>query len=258
MNSKREYVKDNLSIINQMINDKRPKMEIARFLGIKYETLNKYLKEFGINYGGNPNRKGIPHPNERTKVSKYLTDNMTIAIGSSIIRKKLIKDGIKEEKCECCGRSEWMGRKIPLELHHINMKHNDNRIENLQILCSNCHSLAHNYCNTSKIIQKNNDKKSEAVIKKDDINKNKKICPICKKTYCPHKEQKYCSSECAKKASEKFNPSKEELIDKIKELRSYIKVGNFYGVSDASIKKRCKREGIYDEIYEFIIHRNNK
>ena len=47
MNSKREYIEDHLTTINQMINDKRPKMEIARVLGVKYETLNKYLKEMG-------------------------------------------------------------------------------------------------------------------------------------------------------------------------------------------------------------------
>ena len=75
------------------------------------DILNKYLKEMGIKYSGNPNRKGISHPNERTKVNKYLTDNMTTSTSSTVIRKKLIEEGIKEEKCECCGRCEWMGRK---------------------------------------------------------------------------------------------------------------------------------------------------
>ena len=254
MNSKREYIEDHLTTINQMINDKRPKMEIARVLGVKYETINKYLKEMGIKYSGNPNRKGISHPNERTKVNKYLTDNMTTSTSSTVIRKKLIEEGIKEEKCECCGRREWMGRKIPLELHHINMNHYDNRLENLQILCSNCHSLVHNYGN---IIDKNSNEIFDDK-EKTDIVKDKKTCPVCQKTFFSEKKQKYCSNECAKKASERFSPSKEELIDKIKELKSYVKVGKFYGVTDASIKKRCKREGIYDEIYEYIIHRNNK
>ena len=147
-----------------------------------------------------------------------------------------------------------MGRKIPLELHHINMNHYDNRLENLQILCSNCHSLVHNYGN---IIEKNSNEIFDDK-EKTDIVKDKKTCPVCQKTFFSEKKQKYCSNECAKKASERFSPSKEELIDKIKELKSYVKVGKFYGVTDASIKKRCKREGIYDEIYEYIIHRNNK
>ena len=71
MNEKREYIRENLGIINKMIENKRPKFEIARVLGVKYETLNKYLKEFGINYEGNPNRKGIPHLEGRTLMEEY-------------------------------------------------------------------------------------------------------------------------------------------------------------------------------------------
>ena len=39
----------------------------------------------------------------------------------------------------------WLGAKIPLELHHINGDNTDNRIENLQLLCPNCHALTDNY-----------------------------------------------------------------------------------------------------------------
>ena len=38
-----------------------------------------------------------------------------------------------------------MDKPIPLELHHINGVHSDNRIENLQLLCPNCHALTDNY-----------------------------------------------------------------------------------------------------------------
>ena len=44
-----------------------------------------------------------------------------------------------------CNNTEWMGKPIPLELHHINGNKFDNRIENLQILCPNCHSFTDNY-----------------------------------------------------------------------------------------------------------------
>lgn len=146
MNNKKDYIKENLEIIHKMIEKKRPKFEIARVLGVKYSTLNKYLKEFGIDYQGNPNRKGIPHTEAKANIIEYLNGERNIS--ASKLRNKLIEAGLKEERCECCGLTEWMGRKIPLELHHKNMNHNDNNLENLQILCSNCHALAHDYCNT--------------------------------------------------------------------------------------------------------------
>jgi len=43
--------------------------------------------------------------------------------------------------CERCGRTEWEGEPIPLHLDHINGEATDNRIENLRVLCPNCHAL---------------------------------------------------------------------------------------------------------------------
>jgi hypothetical protein len=59
---------------------------------------------------------------------------------SDELKKKLFRAGIKEKKCERCGIIEWLGNPAPLELDHINENHDDNRLENLQILCPNCHA----------------------------------------------------------------------------------------------------------------------
>lgn len=51
----------------------------------------------------------------------------------------------KERKCEKCGLTSWMNEQIPLELHHIDGDKRNNSLDNLQILCPNCHSLTDNF-----------------------------------------------------------------------------------------------------------------
>ncbi len=62
--------------------------------------------------------------------------------GSYALKKRLFKAGLKEPRCELCGWDErTAGGRIPVELDHINGDNRDNRLENLRILCPNCHSL---------------------------------------------------------------------------------------------------------------------
>lgn len=58
------------------------------------------------------------------------------------LKKRLYEVGLKEPRCELCGWAQMSpdGR-IPVELDHINGDHHDNRLENLRVLCPNCHSL---------------------------------------------------------------------------------------------------------------------
>jgi regulatory LuxR family protein len=56
------------------------------------------------------------------------------------LKLRLLGAGLIEERCEQCGISEWRGAPLSLELHHRNGERHDNRLENLAILCPNCHS----------------------------------------------------------------------------------------------------------------------
>lgn len=64
---------------------------------------------------------------------------------SSALKERLISEGLKDRRCEQCLGETWQGRHMPLELDHINGDPDDNRLENLRILCPNCHALTDNY-----------------------------------------------------------------------------------------------------------------
>ena len=62
------------------------------------------------------------------------------------LRRRLVDAGVKPTHCEICETSEWLGRPVPLHLDHVNGDHTDNRLENLRILCPNCHALTATWC----------------------------------------------------------------------------------------------------------------
>lgn len=124
--------------ILKWIEQNQSKAFMCRELKCKQDTLNSYLKKMGIVYTGNQSGKGIRTDPKYIPAIEYAQQ---ANVKTYILKQKLIRDGIKEYKCEICGLTEWLGQPIPLELHHKNCDHFDNDLDNLQILCPNCHAL---------------------------------------------------------------------------------------------------------------------
>ena len=143
----RTDILDRKELILKWISENQSNAEIARRLKCKIDTLKSYYKKLGISYNGNKGGKGIKSDPKRKSALEIISSN---SFNNSAKRKRLIEDGIKDSKCECCGLSIWMGKPIPLELHHIDFDHYNNELSNLRILCANCHMQAHNYNNCSK------------------------------------------------------------------------------------------------------------
>jgi 5-methylcytosine-specific restriction endonuclease McrA len=61
------------------------------------------------------------------------------------LKQRLLASGLKSHRCEVCGIDEWRGKPISMSLHHLNGDGDDNQLENLQLLCANCHSQTPNF-----------------------------------------------------------------------------------------------------------------
>jgi hypothetical protein len=221
MNNTEKKFKDNISVILSMIEKNEPKVSICRILKIKQDTLNKYLKKYDLEYNGNQNRKGKPHLEARKDYKEYTENGKYIY--SSRLRQILIEQKVKEKKCECCGLEEWMGKPIPLELHHIDENRFNNKLENLKILCSNCHMQEHNYSNTTKLFKV-----------KDKPIKIKKI----KTCHCGSQinlRSTMCEKCWSIKNRKVERPPFNQLLNEVTEM-GYSGTGRKYGVSDNTIK----------------------
>ena len=121
---------------------------VMKILGLKeaggnYATIKKKIIEFQIDIshftgrGWNKNLKFNPNPPIPT--IDLLVSNSNYQ--SHKLRKRLLKEGYFEHKCYSCNLTEWLNQPIVLELEHIDGVHTNNQIENLTLLCPNCHSL---------------------------------------------------------------------------------------------------------------------
>ena len=118
-----------------------------------YEQLAQRSKKFSKCHNFENSSWLVKDPNANSN-NGYVTDHKIwcqelflgrITSASEKIKKHLYAAGIKENKCECCGITEWNGKPISCQLHHIDGNPRNNKLENLQILCPNCHTQTDNY-----------------------------------------------------------------------------------------------------------------
>jgi len=108
--------------------------------------IKKYIKEYNLNtshFTGQGWLKGKTHTFTQKPLSKILVDGKYYK--SYRLKERLIRAGLKNRECEMCGIVKWNNKVAPLELDHISGIKTDNRIENLRILCPNCHAQTPTY-----------------------------------------------------------------------------------------------------------------
>ena len=202
--------------------------------GGNYRVFKKFEKLYGIDtshFTGQGHLKGKTHKFNTTPLSEILVKDYEY--NSNKLRKRLIIEGLKNHRCECCELSEWLGEPIPLELDHIDGDHYNNMLENLKILCPNCHAKTPTYRGKNK-----KNKNSQTIKNKIQTIRTKKnykcsSCEVELKTNCKTGLCNICYSKSQRKVE---RPSKEQLLQEVKES-SYLAVGKKYGVSDNSIRK---------------------
>tara|TARA_B100001142_G_C14167504_1_gene590884 strand:- start:59 stop:916 length:858 start_codon:yes stop_codon:yes gene_type:complete len=248
----------------------------GKHLDMFYPVRNK-INSLNLNTEHFIKRYGV----KKIDINDILVENSTY-LSTKSLKYRLYEENLKEEKCEECGLGNiWNGKPIELQLDHINGKNNDNRLDNLRILCSNCHSQTTTFCKKTK---KDNTKRRPS---KDDFIKDllelKYLNSIAEKYEVSEEavrqwlklynqsdlhtsileeeknrknESKIESSkcpECKTRLITKRNksgicveckskkPYKEELQKDLLELKTKVAIAKKYGVSDNGVKKWLKK-----------------
>lgn len=172
----------------------------------------------------------IPHTKETMleRLKKFTKENKRLP-NTHQTKLVLIRIGLLDNKCSCCDNSgKWLEKPLSLHLDHIDGNPRNNVIENLRLLCPNCHSQTETYCGKN-------------------YNRNKKAnnCLGCNvplsSTWATRCMQCFCKLKS--KQTKIVWPEKEVLISLIKS-KKMEHIAKELGVSSNAIKKHCKKVGI--------------
>jgi Zn finger protein HypA/HybF involved in hydrogenase expression len=201
------------------------KLQVLKKLNLRipgsYKLLNKYLDLLKIDTShfitaqASMQAKNPPAPLSEMLVENSRFDYRQVKI--RVLRAKLLP-----LECTICHIKDWQDKPLTLAMDHINGINNDHRIENLRLICPNCHSQTDTYCgrNTKRV-------------------KQLYYC-ICGKTI--DKNSKYCRL-CSIGTRYKIDwPELDTLIQEVKNT-SYYAVGKRLGVTDNSVRKHIRTCG---------------
>lgn len=265
----REAVKNSFSYTDVI------KLFVERIAGGHYPTLKEYIKKFNLDIS-----HFSPHKNSNIKINNKISDEELFKINSSAsartVRKRVIKENLLPYKCKCGNEGHWLNQELTLQLDHKNGNRNDNRLENLEFLCPNCHSITPTYGSRNKVSNKRPTKVKKAeklekikqkfqVLKLTKIKENKglilqniaqynSLIDILKHIKLPRNTKNYHAlnnflnenktpevEDFLKRADRKVEYPYLKKLKKLIQEKGYLSVAEELGCSDRGLRKHIEK-----------------
>lgn len=157
----------------------------------------------------------------------------------ALLKRRLIKAGLIEDKCAICDAlAFWCNKPLLLQLDHINGNNKDNRVNNLRLLCPNCHSQTDTYAGKNKAYLTKEEIKAQEVA----TLARQSFCITCNKLISP--KCTHCAGCTPSQKPVPTSPTNEELA-KLVANNTYVAIAEKLEVSDSAVRKWTKQAGIY-------------